>query len=275
MPKRKAETFMLEEPLNVDALLHLASRRQARRCWPGTDVEIRRLLMGYVHQAKEGWIKTCWKDNETPCGLTRRYSTEEGRSLFALPRVLRAVGRSGIEDIVDVDQINSHCRAQLERHPGMTCLRRYVEDREAALREVIEWAGVSRDDAKHLFLRLLYGGSSAKWLREQGLERLPPFVLDFEAEQREITKRDAEQHVRELEAVELEGASRPEVRLQSYLNMAYERQKTDLMQLHAGARTLSIEHDGLLLHRPPGGRDDGKRRVLERIKLVVPEVAIK
>ena len=135
----------------------------------------------------------------------------------------------------------------------MPCLRRYVEDREAALEEVTGWTGVPRDEVKQLFLRLLYGGSSSKWLREQGLERLPQLVIDFEAEQREITKRDAEQHVRELEAVELEGASRPEVRLQSYLNMAYERQKVDLTQLHAGARTLSIEHDGLLLHRPPGG----------------------
>jgi len=215
MPKRKAETFTLEEPVNVDALLRLASRRQARSCWPGTDVEIRRLLMGFVAQAKDGWIKTCWKDNEAPCGLTRRYSTEDGRSLFALPRVLRAVGRSCIHDIVDIDQENCHYRAQLERHPGMACLRRYVEDREAALTEVVEWAGVHRDEAKHLFPRLLYGGPSAKWLREQGLERLPQFVLDFESEQREITKRDAEQHVRELEAVELEGASRPEVRLRA------------------------------------------------------------
>ena len=35
--------------------------------------------------------------------------------------------------------------------------------------------GVARDEAKHLFLRLLYGGSAAKWQRELGLETLPAF----------------------------------------------------------------------------------------------------
>ena len=79
-------------------------------------------------------------------------------ALLNMPRVLRSIGRSEMGDIVDIDQSNCHRRAQLERHPRMPCLRRYIEEREEALAEVTGWAGVSRDDAKHLFLRLLYGG---------------------------------------------------------------------------------------------------------------------
>jgi hypothetical protein len=45
--------------------------------------------------------------------------------------------------------------------------------------------GVNRDAAKELFLRLLYGGKSAAWVRDNAvapISPLPVFVLQFEAE---------------------------------------------------------------------------------------------
>ena len=140
-----------------------------------------------------------------------------GRSMFSLPKLIRYAGRCGTEGrAMDIDQVNSHFFQQLKRHPDAKCLHEYVTKREKQLEAV----GVSPEAAKILFLRLGYGGSVAKWKEEEHIEReLPKFVNMFCEEQRRIRNEDCERHPDLFAAIKLSGHPRPDVYLQSLLNM--------------------------------------------------------
>ena len=216
-------------------------------CWTsllaGSEVDIRTLLLSIVGRVKDGGMKVGWKEAAVGVGFkTRRFSND---SLFCLPRTLRHAGRCGLTGSMDLDQVNSHFHAQLARHPCRPALVQYVHERDAVLASV---AGVGREGAKQLFLLLAYGGSLKAWRREHGGIELPDFVHEFDQEQKEIRKEDAEKHQELLK--QLAKSDRPDVTLQSQLNMKYEREVLDGMALAVQglARVASYEHDGMFLH---------------------------
>ena len=188
-----------------------------------------------------------------------------GRSLFALPKAIRYAGRCDLDGrAMDIDQVNSHFYQQLKRHPEAKCLHAYVTDREKYLKQV----AVSRDEAKVLFLRLGYGGSPDKWKKDQGFAgELPMFVEEFREEQRRLRTIDCERHPDLHAAVKLSGHPRPDVYVQSLLNMAGERQTLDEMQdavEQDGTSIGSFEHDGLFVWQN-GDRKHWEHDLLERI----------
>jgi hypothetical protein len=122
-----------------------------------------------------------------------RWYAVGGRSLQGFSKRVRHTlshdecGRCFYHDI-DVRNCHPVLLLQLcERHgfSGVSHLRRYVTEREECLQGVMSSCGVNRDAAKELFLRLLYGGKSAAWARDNAvapISPLPVFVLQFEAE---------------------------------------------------------------------------------------------
>jgi hypothetical protein len=283
-----ARTTHTNEPVNVKALSSLACRvASGKVCWPGSEVTIRRLLHSFLAQVdSKGFLPVTWYEGpslDTHGFATRRFSgVGEGvkeKSLFCLPRLLRSVGRSGLSYTVDVDQDNCHLQAQLLRHPSRPALLRYVRHRDEVLGEILLATGVSRDDAKVLMLQLVYGGSAQSWCSDRSVsaEVLPAFVAQFTAEQLEICKEDAEKHPELMAKIRASGAERPEVTLQSLLNMRREREVLDAMCLavRGVAEIASYEHDGLFLYSPTAVGDDAasQRWQAEVMRLLKDRVA--
>ena len=286
---RRAESrSKTEEPVNVARLRDLASRKAADRvCWPGSRESVRAVLLSFLARVVDGLLPVEWKEGASAeeCGFkTRRFSVQ---SLFVLPRALRSAGRCGLWNTVDVDQENCHFRAQLARHPARPALAKYVSERAEVLGEVQEAAGVGRDAAKALFLRLAYGGSVDAWRKAEGVQEsrvLPAFVDAFASEQAAIRGEDAEKHPELMRAPGVKDAERPEVTLQSRLNERREREILDAMERAVGGLAVvgAYEHDGLFLYTTRFRADDEeagrkwRQEVLAAIRAAVSEpVAIK
>jgi hypothetical protein len=277
--------------VDVDALLDVASRKAAgETCWKGHDVTIRRLLMDYAGCVVNGHLTVGWYDAEEPfktrrfCGriegipnlelLRAHGNCAAGRSLFALPKLLKAVGRTRIKCSMDVDQVNCHVVVMAQRHPSAERLAEYIGDRGSKLREVMD-LGVSRDKAKELFLRVMYGGSPVKWAKENKAAALPDFVWAFFHELKGLRSLDVAANPDLYEQMQ-RVSGRPDRRLVTYLNMREERHILDVMAkaccdlAHIG----SYEHDGLFVY---AARDDAlhwKREVLERLRGSVAGVGL-
>ena len=202
------------EPINVALLTDVASRAAAATVkLPGCEATLRDVIHWFLACAEDdGHLTVTWRHDRSSFGRPgRRYSgygpwasepalpgLEKlgalvhrgvpsffvGRSVFAMPKLLRHLARAGLCGI-DLDQENAHPRAQLKRHPTAAALNRYVRDRETVLTEVRAATGQSRCDAKKLFLQLLYAGGTASWCKERNVDdaSLPEFVRDFKDEQ--------------------------------------------------------------------------------------------
>jgi len=223
------------------------------------------VLLATLAHAEDGYLTVQWDENADDYGFpTRRWSTQ---SLFSLPRLMKAAGRHGLANAVDIDQDNAHFNAQLARHrSGRPALIRYVRERDAILREVQDALGVSRADAKSLFLVICYHGSVPKWCSERGVnaDALPAFIAEFVEEQKLILQEDARQHPDLLARAEASGSARPAVTLQSHLNMKHEREVLDAMvaAAHGVAEVASYEHDGVFFYtRDIDRTDDAAGRV--------------
>ncbi|CAE7355709.1 unnamed protein product, partial [Symbiodinium pilosum] len=116
-----------------------------------------------------------------------------GASIFAQPRWIRNVLRSGLSGCYTFDLVNAHLGILLDRHPDAgEALRELRGDREAILR----LTHPDRAVAKQLFLALLYGGSVASWKVANGMEHFATEELAnrISREVRELRKKDAAGH---------------------------------------------------------------------------------
>ena len=259
--KTNKSRLTTREPLNVDALRDLASRKAAGvTTWPVWQVSIRTVLQAYLACVEDGHLEVAWSEwaHADEFGFeTRRYSGKgegvAGRSLFCLPGLLRACGRQGLHNTMDIDQDNAHFEAQSARHPGKHALLQYIRDKGGIRDMVARSTGVDNAAAKQLFLRLAYGGDMAAWCRDHKVDiaSLPPFVAEFAAEQKEIRAEDAQKHPDLLAKCRLD-SSNPEATLQSYLNMQKERVVLNSMEsaVQGMGRVAAYEHDGLFLVNP-------------------------
>ena len=156
--------------------------------------------------------------------------------------------------------VNAHPHIQHRRHPDLAALREYVRQREATLRSIPG----ERDDAKQLFIRLVYKGHWRKWCQDTGVSpgALPEIVERFRVEQEEISRRDQEANQEILRVLQAEDPGRAAEVLQYVLNTAEERRVMDKVEealQQMGGRVLAFEHDGLFVYAPCG-----KEELLER-----------
>jgi hypothetical protein len=97
---------------------------------------------------------------------------------------------------IDIDIANAHpcILSQLcsKNNWPSPKLQDYVNNREFYLQSVMDRCIVTRNQAKELFLRLSYGGTFVKWMRDElidfsDISKHPPhFVAEFERELRTL-----------------------------------------------------------------------------------------
>ena len=272
--------MLFSEFCNESALADLASRRRAAT-WSPTPQgpSLRRIISDFLAQVREGQLTTMFweEDRMERLGLRgRRYSGNRecggsclevfeklaasgvsaasvGRSLFCLPGWLRDIARSGLENCYVLDMANAHPNIQHRRHPQLTILREYVHNREAVLKKI----PASRDAAKTLFIRLVYGGHWMPWCWEEGVDPscLPDIVEQFRLEQKHVAESDARANADLLQKLASEEPGRASELLQYVLNTQEERRVMDAVQgavEQLGGRVLTPEHDGLFVYAPCG-----------------------
>ena len=93
----------------------------------------------------------------------------------------------------DIDIVNCHPVLLLQilkinNYTNIRYLTKYVENRSICLDKVIAKYNVSRDDAKLLFIRLMYGGSFKKWAEDLKLYNVEEliFINNFHNEMKSI-----------------------------------------------------------------------------------------
>ena len=107
-------------------------------------------------------------------------------SLCVFPRPLR---HSLCEKYIDLDMVNCHpcilynycCKNDLFK----PYLRDYVEDPAGIRESIMKFYSISKQDAKKIMLRLLFGGSYKNWLIEYGFPTME-FLERFENEMKDI-----------------------------------------------------------------------------------------
>jgi P4 family phage/plasmid primase-like protien len=140
-------------------------------------------------------INEC-KDNKIRYGLVPvKYKRAKGYSFgrvypvksLSLCTIRRQVRKSIARHLYkDIDASNAHPEIiyQTCKYHNIECskLEEYVKNRDAKLKEIMDKYNVNKDDAKLLFIILLYFGSFETWLKSVKLDlKTEPiqFILDF------------------------------------------------------------------------------------------------
>ena len=127
-----------------------------------------------------------------------KYTKQEyGRSnplraygLFNIRREIRqTISRDYYEDI-DIQNAHPIILQQILESNNIKCihLTNYNNDRDKYLNMVMNKYNVNRDDAKKLFIIMLYGGSYEKWLKKQNKTEVIKELLNFNNSMWEINK---------------------------------------------------------------------------------------
>ncbi|CAJ1414497.1 unnamed protein product [Effrenium voratum] len=178
-----------------------------------------------------------------------------GRSAFAFYKLIRYICRSGM-DIVEVDCCNAYFQFLSGRFRVCEELGHYVSCRDAVLEMIGKAFDVPRVEAKKLIISIGFGGSLSTWASK--VMRRIPVVAEGGLVAKAVSwlhrlEDGISKTLRECEAV-----LSPEARqwhkdrnLASKCFSVYqdaERALLDRMQAAAGARLVSLEHDGVAVY---------------------------
>ena len=90
------------------------------------------------------------------------------------------------DNYIDIDITNCHPVLLLQilkmnNYPNIKYLEKYVNDREEYLNTIIDKYNTTRDEAKQLFIRLLYGGKFESWAKDHKIryDNIPKFIEKF------------------------------------------------------------------------------------------------
>ena len=126
----------------------------------------KQLLLSYKKLIKNGKAEV--KYNKAKGIKYGRVNPHKALGLFSIRREIRHTLAKGT--FVDIDIENCHPVILLQlceaNNIETKYLKKYVNKRQHYLDQVINYYGVSRDDAKRLFIRLLYFGKFECWLKE-------------------------------------------------------------------------------------------------------------
>jgi hypothetical protein len=124
-----------------------------------------------------------------------RYYADKGLSMQSFPRRIRHTLAKTIGGAVlyhDIDMVNAHpvLLSQICEHNKWSAehLTRYVCKRDPELQAVMDAYHVDRDEAKELFIRLMYGGRFRSWAKDNNIayEASTPFLEQLERETSKI-----------------------------------------------------------------------------------------
>jgi hypothetical protein len=109
-----------------------------------------------------------------------RSNPERALGLFSLRREIRQTLAKG--KLIDIDIKNAHPTMlyQIMKHYGRKCanLKAYVENRDTYLADVMKEYGVTRDEAKNLFIALLFFGSFEEWASKLSITKPATLAID-------------------------------------------------------------------------------------------------
>eukprot|EP00798_Chlamydomonas_sp_ICE-L_P004489 gene4489-biopygen22200 len=165
-----------------------------------------------VARSLGGYVPVRYYMHESQDGYGRMKSRVDATGVSAVPYV--RMGREARAVLAgdlywDVDMVNCQpsflsqkCQQYKIKSP---LLDRYVTDREAALNEVMDACGVTREDAKNLFIRLIFLGSVDAWTTDCGLEvdlnLVPVWIHALKKELREVATNLMDLPISEVEMI--------------------------------------------------------------------------
>jgi phage/plasmid-associated DNA primase len=175
------EKRLFHEHFDQESLLKLLSHPHVKE---NIDPNLIPMLIHYLHESEGGVKDVIYR--RTDHGLGRLYGQS---SMQSFPRRIRhTVSRNKYWDI-DIRNCQPHLLSQLCRKLGIQCslLDRYVSKRESILVQTMAQYSVSKDDAKELYIRAVYGGTFKAWAQELCVEGDPlDFVTKFQLEMERI-----------------------------------------------------------------------------------------
>lgn len=123
-----------------------------------------------------------------------RVNPQRALGLYSIRREIRhTLAKNNYIDI-DIENCHPQLLYQICKSNLIKCdnLKYYIENRNKILHDTMTTYNVDRDEAKKLFIRLLYLGSYSKWLEEKQLNEVDnetnKFINDFKNELSEISK---------------------------------------------------------------------------------------
>lgn len=175
-------TFFLNEKydMNVAAKLNLNE----------LDDDFKGRLQATLKKVRGGRMKVGYsrvkKDYGRFFGRPVGVGKEVGVCLQSMPRNIRNALASNIYH--DIDIVNCHPTLFAHKakllHVATPSLNFYNENRDTVLHLIMDKSGCTREQAKNLFIRVLYGGKVSTWCQENGIDMqtLPKYILALENE---------------------------------------------------------------------------------------------
>jgi P4 family phage/plasmid primase-like protien len=126
-----------------------------------------------------------------------RCNPEHGLSLFSIRRQIRHTLCNGISDDIDIVCCHHCILYQICKYNNINVeyLEKYVKNRKYYIDLVISNFNVVKDDAKELFIRILYGGNYKKWCKDLKIEEdieieknLLEFIINLSYEFKKIAE---------------------------------------------------------------------------------------
>jgi hypothetical protein len=226
-----------------------------------------------VNELPPQHLATLWAKDLVTRG---RSDFDATRGVFALPRELKHIARSGIHGgpsflaTAECDLKTSHPRAVLHRmeERGLQTgpLKHVIEDRDTALREIHP---DEPDAAKELVNSLINGGSFGVWKAEHTVRHaLPKWTEDLQILLTESATHDAQENPLLLKACKGKKAA-----VTFWLNSQFERVDVDAMEKRVVEKTegVPVSYEGdciLFVHRTATPRQ-WQNHVLEEASGVV------
>ena len=119
---------------------------------------------------QEGLVKVSY--NKKPFKLGRVYAKH---SIGAINLRKEIRGTIFINIYVDIDVVNGHPAIifQIAKSLNIPCpnLERYINNRETILEEVQPFYSIDRNNAKKLFIIVLYGGGFKNWAKDNSIKK--------------------------------------------------------------------------------------------------------
>ena len=146
-------------------------------------------LKAYQKIVKNGTAKVKYnKVDKMPFG---RSNPNKSLGLFSLRRGIRhTLSKNNYTDI-DIENCHPNILLQISKYNKIVCtnLEDYVKNRNTHLNNIMTNYDVSKDEAKKLFIRILYFGSFKNWAKDLGIEKdETEFIKNFKNEIQKIGK---------------------------------------------------------------------------------------
>ena len=140
-------------------------------------------LEKYLKLVKDGKATVNYKQSNIKYG---RVFPKNSLGLFSIRREIRhTLARDHYIDI-DIENCHPVLLYQICEHNNIKCkyLKKYIDNRSEILNETMNIYKVSKDQAKQLFIQLLYFGTFESWLSNHNIENKEPqkFIKKFKDE---------------------------------------------------------------------------------------------